>query len=253
MRRRAIGPRTGRGGCLPVGTELVQAAAEIVRKRIRCAIPDEVRHREKWRLALDMIDELVDRGVPRRPVVADSAYGDDTAFRQGLADRGLTYAPTVPASTGLHPASSAPVAPVYSGTGRAPVRTTYPDKPVTAKTLVTEQGRSAGRLVVWRHGSRKTSGNPTATMRSRFLALRVRPADRNIPAPTTAPCPSAGYWPNGPPVEPRLPTTGSPPRPSTSDCAIWSGPTLYAVLREPSTYSWPGPAPATPADNPSRP
>jgi SRSO17 transposase len=35
--------------------------------------------------------------------------------------------------------------------------------------------------VVWRHGSRKTAGNPTATMRSRFLALRVRPANRNIP------------------------------------------------------------------------
>ncbi len=36
------------------------AAAEIVGKRARCAIPDDVRHREKWRLALDMIDELLD-------------------------------------------------------------------------------------------------------------------------------------------------------------------------------------------------
>ncbi|MBB5960719.1 SRSO17 transposase [Saccharothrix tamanrassetensis] len=29
-----------------------QAAAEIARKRARCSIPDRVRHREKWRLAL---------------------------------------------------------------------------------------------------------------------------------------------------------------------------------------------------------
>ncbi|MFD1047092.1 transposase, partial [Kibdelosporangium lantanae] len=32
-----------------------QIASGIVRQRARCAIPDEVRHREKWRLALDML------------------------------------------------------------------------------------------------------------------------------------------------------------------------------------------------------
>jgi SRSO17 transposase len=119
--------------------------------------------------------------MPRRPVVSDAAYGDATAFRQGLTDRGLTYALAVPASTSVHPADTAPVPPAWSGTGRPPTKTTYPDKPITAKTLVTEAGRSAGRFVVWRHGSRKTAGNPTATMRFRFLALRIRPANRNIP------------------------------------------------------------------------
>jgi SRSO17 transposase len=60
-----------------------RTAAEIARKRARCSIPDDQRHREKWRLALDMIDETLDWGLPRRPVVADAAYGDATAFRQG--------------------------------------------------------------------------------------------------------------------------------------------------------------------------
>jgi SRSO17 transposase len=32
------------------------AVAQIIRRRARCKIPDEVRHREKWRLALDMLD-----------------------------------------------------------------------------------------------------------------------------------------------------------------------------------------------------
>src|ERR1700754_1668627 len=63
-------------------------AMEIRRRRGRCAIPDEVRHREKWRLALDMIDEVTrDWGLPPRPVVADAGYGDATEFRLGLTER----------------------------------------------------------------------------------------------------------------------------------------------------------------------
>ncbi|MCO1580299.1 IS701 family transposase [Crossiella sp. SN42] len=190
---------------LPVSWDETQAedeyaAAEISRKRARCAIPDEARHREKWRLALDMIDETIDWGMPPRPVAADAAYGDATAFRHGLTDRGLTYVLAVSASTSVHPGESAPVPPTWSGTGRPPVKTTYPDKPVTVKTLVTRAGRSAGRFVLWRHGSRKTSGNPTAGMRSRFLALRVRPANRNIPRGPDGSLPECwllAEWPTG--------------------------------------------------------
>src|SRR5829696_8279373 len=36
----------------------VDTAAQIRRRRARCKIPDEVRHREKWRLALDMLDQI---------------------------------------------------------------------------------------------------------------------------------------------------------------------------------------------------
>jgi SRSO17 transposase len=73
-----------------------ETLAEIRRRRARCQVPDEMRHREKWRLALDMLDEItgnsVDQwGLPRRPVVADAGYGDATEFRLGLTERGLTY------------------------------------------------------------------------------------------------------------------------------------------------------------------
>ena len=61
-------------------------------KRARAGIPDDVRHREKWRLALDMIDQMLDTWqLPARPVVADSGYGDCTLFRLGLTERGLAY------------------------------------------------------------------------------------------------------------------------------------------------------------------
>src|SRR2546430_11469380 len=38
------------------------AAARAMRRRERAGIPDEVRHREKWRLALDMIEEMTGPG-----------------------------------------------------------------------------------------------------------------------------------------------------------------------------------------------
>ncbi len=35
------------------------AAAQVRRRRARCKIPEAVRHREKWRLALDMLDQIL--------------------------------------------------------------------------------------------------------------------------------------------------------------------------------------------------
>jgi SRSO17 transposase len=183
-----------------------QAAAEIRRRRTRSVIPDEVRHREKWRLALDMLDEITGQspdqwGLPRRPVVADAGYGDAAEFRLGLTERGLTYVLAVSPTATAHPADAVPATPAYGGHGRPPAPC-YPDKPVSLKSLVMAAGRSAGRFVVWRHGSRKTPGNPTASMRSRFLALRVRPANRNIPRNTDGTLPECwllAEWPPGQP------------------------------------------------------
>jgi hypothetical protein len=38
------------------------AAAAIRRRRERAGLPDQVRHTEKWRLALEMIDEVAGPG-----------------------------------------------------------------------------------------------------------------------------------------------------------------------------------------------
>jgi SRSO17 transposase len=194
------------GGEQTTSQVLPEVLAEIRRRRTRSQIPDEVRHREKWRLALDMLDEItgnsVDQwGLPRRPVVADAGYGDATEFRLGLTERGLTYVLAVSPTATAHPADAVPVTPAYRGHGRPPTPC-YPDNPVNLKSLVTAAGRSTGRFVVWRHGSRKTPGNPTASMRSRFLALRVRPANRNIPRDQDGSLPECwllAEWPPGQP------------------------------------------------------
>src|SRR6201981_1223041 len=79
-------------------------AAAARRRRQRAGIPDAVRHREKWRLALDMIEEMTGPGGwgvldlagaagGSRPVVAaDIAYGDNALFRQQLTRRRWPYA-----------------------------------------------------------------------------------------------------------------------------------------------------------------
>jgi hypothetical protein len=137
-----------------------EAAAEIRRRRDRSAIPEAVRHREKWRLALDMLDETITEwGLPRRPVVADAGYGDATEFRLGLTERGLTYALAVSPTATAHPAEAAPATPAWTGTGRPP-QPRYPDPAQDLKSLVMAAGRSTGRFVVWRHGSRKSSQQP---------------------------------------------------------------------------------------------
>jgi hypothetical protein len=61
-----------------------EAAAAIRARRARAAIPDEVRHREKWRLALDMLDELAGWELTPPLVVADAGYGNSAEFRDGI-------------------------------------------------------------------------------------------------------------------------------------------------------------------------
>jgi SRSO17 transposase len=159
---------------------------EIQRRRARCKIPDSVRHREKWRLALDMLDEVLGEpeqggwGLPARPVVSDAGYGDATEFRLGLAARDLSYVVAVKATTSAYPAGAAPSAPPYAGRGRPPTPR-YREEAASLTGLALAAGRRALHRVTWRHGSRKNAGNPTAAMRSRFMALRVRPANRDIP------------------------------------------------------------------------
>jgi SRSO17 transposase len=156
--------------------------AQAVRdKRTRAGIPDDVRHREKWRLALDMIDQMLQEWqLPARPVVADSGYGDATLFRLGLAERGLAYVVEVDPTATAQPADAVPVTPGYTGRGRPP-KPAYPDRPVTFKDLALRAGRHRVRQIIWRRGTRTSPDNPQAKMRSHFLAIRIRPANRDIP------------------------------------------------------------------------
>jgi SRSO17 transposase len=164
-----------------------EADAAKVARRQRCQIPAEVGHVEKWQLALDMIDESRSWGVEVPLVVADAGYGDATAFRVGLEERDVAYAVGISCRLTAHPGQARPVIPAYGGTGRPPVAK-YPEKAKTVKELVITAGRQAARPVSWREGSRPGTGRGgLKRMYSRFVALRVRPAGREIRQATDGP------------------------------------------------------------------
>jgi SRSO17 transposase len=154
-------------------------AATAAARRKRCAIPDTEHHRPKWQMALEMIDELIGWGRTPPVVTADAGYGDTTAFRQGLTDRQIGYIVAVKGTTSAYPAGAAPVAAPYRGRGRPPIPR-YRDPHQSCRDLAMAAGPGALKTVTWRHGTKTDPGNPAAAMRSRFLAIRIRPANRDI-------------------------------------------------------------------------
>lgn len=61
------------------------------RRRQEAGVPPEVVFRTKPELALEMVQEAVQRGVPFRWVTADSVYGDSPTFVQGVRGLGRWY------------------------------------------------------------------------------------------------------------------------------------------------------------------
>lgn len=174
-------------------------AARIQARRQKAKIPDTVRHRTKWALALEMIDELGSWGQKPPVVAADAGYGEITAFRLGLQARGIPFVLAVKASTSAHPASAIPERPQAAGAGR-PFQARYRDKPSSLRELAIAAGRGQLHHVTWRKGTRTGPSNRTAAMRSRFLALRVRPANRDIPLNNDGSLPEQwllAEWPTG--------------------------------------------------------
>lgn len=155
-------------------------AAGIQERRARAGIPDTVRHRTKWSLALEMTDEVIAWGHQPPVIVADAGYGEITAFRQGLSGRNIPYVLAVKASTSAFPAEALPGPAPYAGRGpRGTDR--YREKPSSLRELALAAGHKELHQATWRHGTRTGPGNRTAAMKSRFLALRIRPANRDIP------------------------------------------------------------------------
>ena len=124
---------------------------------------------EKWRLALEMIDELRSWGIEPPVILADGAYGDITEFRSGLEERELSYVLDTKGATSAYSEDVQPERPEWKGTGRPP-KPRYRGDPSSLKVLAFAAGKKAAQTVTWREGTR-------GKMSSRFLALRVRPAN----------------------------------------------------------------------------
>jgi SRSO17 transposase len=144
-------------------------------ERRRAGVPEEIGFQTKPEIALSLIRRAVEAEVPVGVVLADAGYGSDTRFREGLAEPGLQYVVGVQSKVSLWRPGEEPLPPKPRvRTGRPPklLRRSAGHKPVSARELVMELGEKALRAVSWREGAKKT-------LRSRFVAVRVRPAHRD--------------------------------------------------------------------------
>ncbi|KAB7571655.1 transposase, partial [Verminephrobacter sp. Larva24] len=57
----------------------------------KAGVPEDITLATQPQIALQQIRSLLQPGAPRHWVLADAGYGIDSAFRQGLTDRGLAY------------------------------------------------------------------------------------------------------------------------------------------------------------------
>jgi SRSO17 transposase len=177
-----------------------EQAEAVAARRAKARIPDYVRNRPKWELALEMIDELTRWGRTCPVAVADAGYGDNALFRLELTRRSIPWVMAVKASTSAYPADTVPELAERSGPRGRPSVPRYRQAPASLAELAVTAGRRELHQVTWRHGTKNTGTNKTAAMKSRFLALRVRPASRHIAPDEDGSLPEAwliAEWPPG--------------------------------------------------------
>jgi SRSO17 transposase len=157
-------------------------------RRAKSRVPAEVSHREKWRLALDMLDTLAGWQMTPPAVVADAAYGVNARLRAALDERQLAYVLAIRADVTVHPLDAEPEAPARKGTIGCWPQPRYRHPAPSAAALAAGLKREAFTTLTWRHGSR-------GELRSRFAAVRVRPAGKAVERPIRAAASAEqGWW-----------------------------------------------------------
>jgi SRSO17 transposase len=162
---------------LPIGYRLYlpKEWAEDAERREKPEVPEEVGFQTKPDIALDQIRAAVATDVPRGIVLADAAYGINTEFRDGVTELGLQYVVGVQSSMTVWEPGQQPLPAKPRGRMGRPPRLLHRSgrhQPVSVKQLAMSLPSSAFQDVTWRAGTQRK-------LRSRFAAVRVRPAHRD--------------------------------------------------------------------------
>jgi SRSO17 transposase len=162
---------------LPIAYRLYLPAAwaQDAQRRRQAKVPAEVAFETKPQIALGQIRQAFTADIARGVVLADAAYGNDSAFRAGLSELELRYVVGVQSSTTVWKPGAAPLpAKPWQGQGRPPrlLRRDPQQQPVSVEQLAQALPATAWKTISWRPGSQRP-------LRSRFAALRVRPAHRD--------------------------------------------------------------------------
>ena len=150
-------------------------------RREETGIPAEVVFKPKTAIALEMIGALRRARVPKAPILADAAYGDELVFRQELTTRGWWYVVAVRKDTGVW------VARVRLDPNKKSMGSGRHAKEIVrrgqlqfmdAKTVAESLRDRAWHEITWRNGTK-------GLLRSRFAVLPARPGtwDSSTPQP----------------------------------------------------------------------
>jgi SRSO17 transposase len=149
--------------------------ADDTERRERTEVPEEVEFQTKPEIALDQIRTAAAASLDRGVVLADAAYGINTEFREGLSKLKLQYVVGVQSSLTVWEPGKQPLPAKPRGRmGRPPqlLQRSANHQPVSVKQLAMSLPSGAFREVTWREGTERK-------LRSRFAAVRVRPAHRD--------------------------------------------------------------------------
>jgi SRSO17 transposase len=128
----------GERGTLPLGWRLYlpQEWCDDSERRRKAKIPDEICFQTKPELAAGLCEQAAGWEVATAPLLADCAYGEDTAFRNSLSKLGLEYVVAVRAETSVYGPQTSFAVPQRKGTTGRPRTVARPDgKPESLRSL----------------------------------------------------------------------------------------------------------------------
>lgn len=175
---------TTRYSSLPVAWQLY-LPKDWTQNRKRCnkvGVPKDIHFETKPEIALKQIQAARRQGIATAPVLADAAYGSDSRLRKGITELGLEYVVGVQSSMSVWKPGEGPLpnkrAKAY---GPDPLKGRSKEHhPVSTKEVALSLPASAWTIVTWREGTQ-------TKLRSRFAAVRLRPAHRDYLLPEPYP------------------------------------------------------------------
>jgi SRSO17 transposase len=155
---------------LPIAHQLYlpEAWADDPDRRKKAKIPEDIVFKTKSRIALDQLKTAHAAGIPLGTVLADSAYGYDSQFRDGVTKLGLLYAVGIQSNVLMWKADT--ILPVHGKDGQKLPRPHLREQQISAKELALSHSAEAWETVTWREDG--------DAFTSRFARWRVRPLTR---------------------------------------------------------------------------
>ncbi len=160
----------GERGTLPLGWALYlpEEWCEDRERREKAKVAEEVGFRTKPQLAAGLCEQAAGWEIAGAPILADSAYGDDTAFRTRLHGLDREYLVAVSAQIGVFGPETTFAMPARTGTRGRPASVPRPDRePESVRALAERLPAEAWQALV----CRTTAAGEE--VESRFAFVRV--------------------------------------------------------------------------------